>query len=283
METSKLLSAIADGAKSLPVNEEDYRSSDGLLMCGKCLTPKETVLKLGDKTMIVRCLCKCEEYERDKQKKQYAEEQRKIRINEMRSVAFYDSQTKQSVFENDDFLNPQLSKISRRYVDKFAELKEIPKGLLFFGNVGTGKTFYASCIANALIEKNYSCIVTNFARIVNVLSNTKINKQEYIDDLCRYDLLIIDDLSSERNTEYMNEIVMNVIDSRYRSKKPIIVTTNLTSEELKNPTDVAKQRIYSRLLEMCYPVVVKGTDHRKRKLKDDFESIKNMLEGDDEN
>lgn len=132
-------------------------------------------------------------------------------------------------------------------------------------------------------RKNYSCIVTNFARIVNVLSNTKINKQEYIDDLCRYDLLIIDDLSSERNTEYMSEIVMNVIDSRYRSKKPIIVTTNLTSEEIKNPTDVSKQRIYSRLLEMCYPVEVKGTDHRKRKLKDDFESIKNMLEGDDEN
>lgn len=81
----------------------------------------------------------------------------------------------------------------------------------------------------------------------------------------------------------MSEIVMNVIDSRYRSKKPIIVTTNLTSEEIKNPTDVSKQRIYSRLLEMCYPVEVKGTDHRKRKLKDDFESIKNMLEGDDEN
>lgn len=280
METSELLSAIADGAKSLPVNEEDYRNKEGLLICGKCQTPKETVLKFDNKTIVVRCLCKCEEEARDESERHYAEEQKKIRINEMRSVAFYDSQTKQSVFENDDFLNPRLSKISRRYVDKFAKLKEIPEGLLFFGNVGTGKTFYASCIANALIEKNYSCIVTNFARIVNVLSSSKIEKQEYIDDLCRYDLLIIDDLSSERNTEYMNEIVMNVIDSRYRSKKPIIVTTNLTSEELKNPTDVAKKRIYSRLIEMCYPVEVKGEDHRKRKLKDDFESIKNMLEGD---
>ena len=76
----------------------------------------------------------------------------------------------------------------------------------------------------------------------------------------------------------MNEQVMNVIDSRYRSKKPIIVTTNLTSEELKNPTEVAKQRIYSRLMEMCYPVEVKGTDHRKQKLRDDFGGLKELLE-----
>lgn len=280
METSELLSAIADGAKSLPTNKEDYRSSDGLLMCGKCLTPKETVLKLGNKTMIVRCLCKCEEYERDKQKKQYAEEQRKIRINEMRRAAFNDPSLKECVFSNDDLLNTKLSKISRKYADIFPEMQKRSKGLLLFGPVGTGKTFYASCIANALLDKGYSCMVTTFARIVNVLSTPGVNKQEYIDYLCKYELLVIDDLASERNTEYMNEMVMNVIDSRYRSKKPIIVTTNLTSEELKNPAEVAKQRIYSRLLEMCYPIEVKGADHRKQKLKDDFESIKNMLEGD---
>lgn len=280
METSELLSAIADGAKSLPTNKEDYRSSDGLLMCGKCLTPKETVLKLGNKTMIVRCLCKCEEYERDKQEKQYAEEQRKIRINEMRRAAFNDPSLKECVFSNDDLLNTKLSKISRKYADIFPEMQKRSKGLLLFGPVGTGKTFYASCIANALLDKGYSCMVTTFARIVNVLSTPGVNKQEYIDYLCKYELLVIDDLASERNTEYMNEMVMNVIDSRYRSKKPIIVTTNLTSEELKNPAEVAKQRIYSRLLEMCYPIEVKGADHRKQKLKDDFESIKNMLEGD---
>ena len=65
MEISKLLSAIADDAKSLPTNKEDYRSSDGLLICGKCQTPKETVLKFDNKTIVVRCLCKCEEEARD--------------------------------------------------------------------------------------------------------------------------------------------------------------------------------------------------------------------------
>lgn len=279
MNTENLLNMICDGARSLETNAEDFRNEEGLLICGKCQTPKETVLKFDNKTIVVRCLCKCEEEARDANERHYAEEQRRIRIKEMKSSAFCDEQTSQCVFENDDFLNPYLSKLTRRYVDKFKDMLKIPKGLLLFGNVGTGKTFYASCIANSLIENGYTCIVTNFARIVNVLSNTKINKQEYIDDLCRYDLLIIDDLSSERNTEYMNEIVMNVIDSRYRSKKPLIVTTNLTSEELKNPTDVAKQRIYSRLLEMCYPVEVKGNDHRKQKLKSDYSSIKEMLEG----
>jgi DNA replication protein DnaC len=54
------------------------------------------------------------------------------------------------------------------------------------------------------------------------------------------------------------EQVYNVVDSRYRSQKPFIVTTNLTLEELQNPEDTAHSRIYDRLLEMCCPVFFTG-------------------------
>ena len=68
-------------------------------------------------------------------------------------------------------------------------------------------------------------------------------------------LLIIDDFGMERGTEYGLEQVYNVIDSRYRSGKPLIVTTNLTLDSLQNPQDTAHARIYDRLLEMCpYPL-----------------------------
>ena len=57
--------------------------------------------------------------------------------------------------------------------------------------------------------------------------------------------------------------IYNIIDSRYRSRKPLIVTTNLTLTELKNPQDTAHARIYDRLLELCTPIACTGPSMRK--------------------
>ena len=65
-------------------------------------------------------------------------------------------------------------------------------------------------------------------------------------------------------TKSMNRfIIYNIIDSRYRSRKPLIVTTNLTLTELKNPQDTAHARIYDRLLELCTPIACTGPSMRK--------------------
>ena len=78
-----------------------------------------------------------------------------------------------------------------------------------------------------------------------------------------YPLLVIDDFGMERGTEYALEQIYNIIDSRYRSRKPLIVTTNLTLTELKNPQDTAHARIYDRLLELCTPIACTGPSMRK--------------------
>ncbi|MCD7888205.1 MAG: ATP-binding protein, partial [Clostridiales bacterium] len=58
------------------------------------------------------------------------------------------------------------------------------------------------------------------------------------------------------------EQVYAVVDERYKSNKPLIVTTNLTISQIRNASDVAHARIYSRVLELCTPVQVRGTDRR---------------------
>ena len=93
-------------------------------------------------------------------------------------------------------------------------------------------------------------------------------KQNYLDSLNEFDLLVIDDLGIERNTEYVNELVYNIIDARYRSGKPMIITTNLKYSDLHNAEDTSKARIYSRIIEMCLPVLVGGEDRRKSKMQD---------------
>ncbi len=76
-------------------------------------------------------------------------------------------------------------------------------------------------------------------------------------------LLVIDDLGVERSTEYAMEKMFTVIDSRYRSRKPLIVTTNLKLEEIKNPPDLTHARIYDRILERCAPVLFSGKNFRE--------------------
>ena len=92
-----------------------------------------------------------------------------------------------------------------------------------------------------------------------------------------FPLLILDDFGMERGTEYGLEQVYNVIDSRYRSRKPLIVTTNLTLEELQNPEDTPHARIYDRLIEMCSPVCITGENFRKAKAREKMEQLKTLL------
>jgi DNA replication protein DnaC len=166
---------------------------------------------------------------------------------------------------------------ARRYAINFDEFRKQGKGLLLFGTVGTGKTYAAACIANALIDRGIPVLMTNFARIANTVGGMWEGKQEYYDSLNKFPLLILDDLAAERKTEYMSEIVFNVIDARYRAGLPLIITTNLTSEELKHPSDISYQRTFSRLLEMCLPVEVKGKDKRLERLKADIQPMKDLL------
>lgn len=113
--------------------------------------------------------------------------------------------------------------------------------------------------------------------ILNDLAASFEGRNEYIDRLCRYPLLIIDDFGMERGTEYGLEQVYNVIDSRYRSGKPLIVTTNHTPDMLENPQDTAHARIYDRLIEMCSPVCFTAKNFRKEAAKAKLDRLKELL------
>ena len=103
-------------------------------------------------------------------------------------------------------------------------------------------------------------------------------RNEYISRLCRAPLLILDDFGMERGTEYGLEQVYNVIDSRYRSRRPLIVTTNLSLQDLQHPQDTAHARIYDRLLEMCAPIRFSGENFRKATAQDKLARLKNLMD-----
>ena len=69
----------------------------------------------------------------------------------------------------------------------------------------------------------------------------------------------------------------NIVDSRYRSRKPLIVTTNLSLTELQNPQDTAHARIYDRVLEMCLPILFTGENFRKETAQAKLNGLKELL------
>lgn len=260
------------------INAGDYIGEDNLYYCGKCHTRKQTTIVLFGEPRVVPCICKCRADELAAEDEARRKREHFDKVMRMRSVGFPEKAMQTWTFANDDGSNPKLSNAMRKYADNFQTFAKDGKGLLLFGNVGTGKTFLASCVANALIDNGIPCLVTNFARIANEVQGMFEGKQEYYDNLNRFPLLVIDDLSAERKTEYMQEIVFNVIDSRYRSGLPLIVTTNLTREELLHPSELAYERIFSRLFEMCTPIEVSGKDRRQKALREDIGKYKALLE-----
>lgn len=255
----------------------DYIGEDGLLYCGKCNTPKQCRVTLFGKERTPPCLCKCRVEQRDREEAERKRVEFENTVKRLRQSGFPESDMQNWTFDNADDPNDRIITAARNYAINFDEFRKSGKGLLLFGTVGTGKTYASACIANALIDKGYPVLMTNFARIANTVSGMWEGKQEYYDSLNRFPLLILDDLAAERKTEYMSEIVFNVIDARYRAGLPMIVTTNLTSEELKHPSDISYQRTFSRLLEMCIPVKVEGKDKRLEKLKADIQPMKDLL------
>lgn len=258
---------------AVPRSKSEYTDEDGLLRCSVCHDRTQTKVTVFGKERIVRCICSC----RHKELQAEEEAKRIYEREKARKQCFDKDCMTEWNFRNDDRSNEKLSEAARRYTEHFAEFSKKSQGLLLYGGCGSGKTFLAACIANRLIDNGYSVIMTNFATLVNRLQATFEGKHDMIEKLRSCSLLIIDDLGIERRTEYMQETVFNIIDSRYRSGKPMIITTNLTAEQLKATQDIGQQRIYDRILERCIPIKVDRPSRRREALKENYAEAKEIL------
>lgn len=284
METiGEVLSGIVQNSMN---NREpgDYIDEEGFLCCGKCHTRKQIDVPFpstagGTKITRVGVRCTCERERAEAERAALERADFLARMERLRRDGITDPAYLRHTFDQDDRRNPAVSDVCQRYVENWREMKADNIGILFYGDVGTGKSFLACAIANALLEKLVSVSVTNFPRILNTLQGSfDDERQRRIDRLQHYSLLVIDDLGVERDTAYSVEQVYNVIDTRARSGKPLIVTTNLSMKDLQNPPSLAYKRIYDRVLEMC-PIRLKlaGASRRVENANDRKDKARRLL------
>lgn len=261
------------GDESIPMNPGDYWEGD-TLYCGKCHEDKTMFLDSIFGRRRVMCTCKCMRDAYEEQQRRSKEDALRIKARRLREIGFHEAALKDYCFEKDDNANQYVSDAMRNYVDDFSDHVTTGQGILLYGACGTGKTFAAVCVANALLDKGIPVVVTSMSRIATEISKSNFNKGDYIERLDRCELLIIDDLGRERKTDFMTEIVGEVIDSRVRAKKPMIVTTNLTLQEIKEPKDIDRQRIYDRIIQTCMPLEVVNENRRYASVRETYEQKK---------
>lgn len=256
------LEQMAELLRPVP-DEKDTYNGDGLLVCGTCGEKREKWVEVeGERLRCPReCTCRREKRVREEETKRRKDFE--TRFKQLRRDGVSDKKYLAWTFEQDDRRNAKVTNVCKKYVEHWPEMYRESMGILFYGEKGTGKSFLAGCIANALLEKLVPVCVTSLTRIMNQLQSER-DKQTLIDRLDKYDLLVLDDLGVERDTDYAFEQMFAVVDARIRSGKPLIVTTNLTVEEMRRESEIKRGRIYDRIEEAC-PIKLSMTGASRRR------------------
>ncbi|BAF59191.1 MAG: ATP-binding protein [Pelotomaculum sp.] len=131
-------------------------------------------------------------------------------------------------------------------------------GLLFTGQVGSGKTFLACCIANALLDSGQPVLFTVVPDLLDQIRSTydparsadEVTEFDILEAARQVPLLILDDLGAHNYTEWTRNKIYSIINYRLNNRLPLIVTTNIKLDDLE---EYLGERTTSRLLEMCRP------------------------------
>lgn len=234
-------------------------------VCNECGGKQQyKILQLGkSKIELIQKRCKClEEKEnafREKQridKERKKQEERREHIEQLKRKCMLDMKFKNSTFSNwnKSESSRKVIEVCKNYYTNFNQNYSENIGMILNGGVGIGKTYAVSSIANELINDEISVICVSINSLLRRFKDNYsngISENVVLKEISEVKLLIIDDLGTEQSSEWFNTIFYEIIDNRYRQDKPLIITTNLTIDQIEKKYHA---RITSRIFEMCVPI-----------------------------
>jgi DNA replication protein DnaC len=163
-------------------------------------------------------------------------------------------------------IDPHVVGEVRRYVADIDARLDAGRGLWLMGDVGTGKTTLAMLVSKHALDAGRTVAIYSLPRLLSELRKTfeessDLSYLQLLDSLASVDLLHIDDVGAERSSEWVLEQLYAIVNTRYEEEKAIVLTTNLSEEELR---EQITPRTVSRLVEMCGdPLPLFGPDQRR--------------------
>jgi DNA replication protein DnaC len=165
--------------------------------------------------------------------------------------------------EEQQAVMPQIIATCRDFVQTFDQGF---RNLLFYGSVGTGKTFLSNCIAKELLDTGHSVIYFTSFQLFELLSGTSYNDREAFrqnfEALLESDLLILDDMGTELSNTFTVSKLFQILNERALLQKSTVISTNLSLKEFR---DVYSERIFSRITSSYTLLKFTGSDIRIRK------------------
>jgi len=238
----------ASNQASVYQSEDDY-TKDGLIHCSLCNTPKQTKINMLGNERIVFCLCKCQMGKCEEEQNELKKEEKQIELRRYKETCFDDSKFINIKFKTHGKSMYRCYVTAYKYTQYFETAKKCGFGLTIHGERGSGKTYLTACIANELLDKNYSVYMTSLSNLFNLMSkNYGEHKQDVLKKIETVDLLIIDDVGTERNSPTDMGLMFEVFNKRDVSGKPLIITTNLKLDEFTKNPNQDYRRAYERIL-----------------------------------
>lgn len=221
----------------------DYRDADGTDICGVCGKPKSTACIADDGSIVRFPVVHMHDVE-----------QKLSRAGVLRRDCFFGYEAYADA--NFGTCDAPIKSIFEQYCGNFREFgASRGEGFILNGEKGVGKTYLAACVCNRLIEQGYRCRLTSVRAALD-------DKHGAMREMMDADFVVIDDFGMERTTTFGLETTYDVINKLYSVRKPMIVTTNLTDAQLKNPPR-GLDRAIDRIKERCMSVEYEGANRRQ--------------------
>ena len=277
-----------DSEVSRPDQGEYLNPDDQLIYCSKCHTPKQmwiepNILFSESRKVPVRCACRKKEHELAQQAKE--QQERDDLVRRLYQSSCFPAGLRECTFDLAEPYHQDTLIYAKAYAEKLVNDPAFSKGILLYGPPGTGKTYTAACIANHLIQSLQPVLHASVGYILSEynacksFSETVKNPADYLNDLLKYRLIILDDLGSEYQSAYQSSLLFEVVNFLDIHQKPLVVTTNLSTKDLLHPKDLSRQRVNDRIIGRCIPMPVLGEDLRIKTAKErrerERERIKN--------